>query len=154
MGKGYEHYGYPHLCGWIEALLTLNPRDWTQSEISLSLSETFSEPDKPTSLASVNRAIKVLEQYGVVEKSGSRKRGYIYRITPESTLIEKMFQNFVSFNGVMLSKLTILKSSSDKINDKELSTAIEKEIRGYKLWDKILKDILNAFQTANDSWRV
>ncbi|GAG86448.1 unnamed protein product, partial [marine sediment metagenome] len=80
IGKTYNQYGYPEYCGWVEGLLHLEQREWSQKVISERLSELFPASKYPTSVPSISRALKILEEYGVVEKSGSRKIGYKYRI--------------------------------------------------------------------------
>ena len=59
MGETYEKYGYPDYCGWIEGLLLLEPREWSQRGIADRLRELFPASKYPTSISSVNRALNI-----------------------------------------------------------------------------------------------
>ena len=142
VGNTYDNYGYPEYCGWIEGLLLLEPKDWTQKGISERLSELF---PTSTSVPSVNRALKILESYGVIEKEGSRKIGFRYRLQSSSNLALSMFQQFVTLNQVFIAKLEALKTKTQK-KDTQLDKAISTEIKMAKLWNRAIEDILEAMQ--------
>lgn len=147
MGKYYEEFGYPRLCGWIDALLMLEPQDWTQEGISQRLSEIFSETDQPTSLASVNRALKILEKYGTIIKSGSRKLGYKYRAAPSSTILTSMFNQFITTNEKIVRELVELKGVGMGEDDPKLQEIVEFEINGIELFNQLLKNIVTSIET-------
>ncbi|MFX0117610.1 MAG: hypothetical protein ACFFB3_23905 [Candidatus Hodarchaeota archaeon] len=143
LGNTYEQYGYPNLLGWINAILLLEPtRKWTQAEISRKLSEIFLDNDHPTSLASVNRALKVLEQYGAIEKSGSRKLGYSYQLAPSSKLLDSMFQQFIAATHASIEELAQLKREENLDDDPALQWAIKNEIEEGKVWIQLLERML------------
>ncbi|MHA2371328.1 MAG: hypothetical protein ACXADX_21130 [Candidatus Hodarchaeales archaeon] len=143
LGNTYALYGYPNLLGWINAILLLEPgRKWAQAEISQKLSAIFIENDHPTSLASVNRALKVLEQYGAVEKSGSRKLGYSYRLAPSSKLLDSMFHQFIAATHAGIEELAQLKLEENLDDDPALQRAIESEIEEGRVWIQILEKML------------
>jgi DNA-binding transcriptional regulator GbsR (MarR family) len=142
VGKTYDNYGYPEYCGWIEGLLLLEPNDWTQKGISERLSELF---PTSTSVPSVNRALKILESYGIIEKEGSRKIGFRYRLQTSSNLALSMFQQFVTLNQVFIAKLEALYTKTQK-KDTQLEKAISTEIKMAKLWNRAIENILEAMQ--------
>jgi DNA-binding transcriptional regulator GbsR (MarR family) len=144
MGKNYEKYGYPGLAGWIEALLLLEPGKWTQETISTRLSELFPEEDRPTSRASVNRALRLLELYGVVVKSGSRKLGYSYQLDFSSNMITNMFQQFIANNTAFTDELATLKGQFDLDCDQALQTAVDLQIEGYSLFNQVLEKFIES----------
>ncbi len=145
LGNCYEKYGYPAICGWIEGLLSLERKEWTQKAISRRLTEDFSEIDSPTSLASVNRALKILEAYGIVSKSGSRKLGYIYQVASSSNIMTAMFDNFITANKAVIQELSFLREKFNAKDDKELYDVIEGQIDGYTLFNRILEGIISSF---------
>ncbi len=137
----YDQYGYPEYCGWIEGLMLLEPQDWTQRGISTRLSELFPESKYPTSIPSVNRALKVLETYGVVEKSGSRKTGYQYRITSSTNLGISMLQQLILVNINFISSMKELLARNKK-KDAALRRAVNAEIKGIGVWNRALEHVL------------
>ena len=116
LGASYSQYGYPEYCGWVEGLLNLEEKEWTQGLIAQRLSEIFPSSTHPTSVPSISRALKILESYGVVKKSGSRKTGYKYRTRESSGLLSSMFQNMMVINQEFNRKLEML---STKVTEKE-----------------------------------
>jgi len=141
MGEMYESYGYPSYCGWIEGLLLLEREEWSQRKISGRLREFFPESKYPTSITSVNRALKVLEDYGVLEKAGSRKAGYRYRTLSSSGVIATMLERFVAVNQQFIDKLQALSSEGAK-NDPELRRAISYQTIGAKLWNRLIGELI------------
>jgi len=144
LGKNYERYSLPPLCGWIEALLLLEPKDWTQRDISQRLSELFSESDYSTSLSSVNRALKILEDYGAIEKSGSRKIGYTYMLAPSPKMLTNMFLKFISYNDSLIHDLSLLKEDEQFEGDSLLHKVIEAQIEGYTAFTQFLKHFIES----------
>ena len=138
VGNTYDNYGYPEYCGWIEGLLLLEPKGWTQKGISERLSELF---PTSTSVPSVNRALKILESYGIIEKEGSRKIGFRYRLQSSSNLALSMFQQFIALNQVFISNLEALETKSKK-KDQQLDKAITTEIKMAKIWNSAVEQIL------------
>jgi len=144
MGENYEKFGYPSLGGWIEALFMLELGYWTQENISKRLSELFPEADHPTSRASVNRALKLLEIYGVIVKSGSRKLGYRYRLAPNTNMIINMFQQFILNNESFTKELSFLRERYNFDNDQTLEKVVNTQIEGYILFNQILKKVIES----------
>jgi len=142
VGSAYAQYGYPEYCGWIEGLLLLEPKEWTQKGISDRLSELFSTS---TSVPSVNRALKILESYGIVEKDGSRKIGFQYRLQSSTNLAFSMIQQLVTLNQAFIEQLEVLENKNQK-DDQELDKAISTEIAMAKLWNRAIENILEAIQ--------
>ncbi|UCE10507.1 MAG: hypothetical protein JSW61_00850 [Candidatus Thorarchaeota archaeon] len=136
----YDSYGYPEYCGWIEGLMLLETQEWTQQGISVRLRELFPESKYPTSIPSVNRAIKVLETYGVVEKTGSRKTGYKYRVASSTNLGFSMLQHFIAVNQGFIARMKDLSARSKK--DTELRKALNVEIKAMRLWNQALEMVL------------
>jgi len=145
LGKNYERYSLPPLCGWIEALLLLEPKDWTQRDISQRLSELLSEVDYSTSLSSVNRALKILEDYGAIEKFGSRKIGYTYMLAPSPKMLTNMFLKFISYNDTLIHDLALLKEAEQFEGDLLLQNIIEAQIEGYTAFTQFLKHFIESF---------
>ncbi|MFQ5819506.1 MAG: hypothetical protein ACE5I5_05925 [Candidatus Heimdallarchaeota archaeon] len=145
MGENYEKFGYPSLGGWIEALFMLELGYWTQENISKRLTELLPETDHPTSRASVNRAIKLLEIYGVIVKSGSRKLGYRYRLAPSANMIINMFQQFILNNESFIKELSFIKEQYNLDNDQTLKKVVDTQIEGYTLFNQILKKVIESF---------
>ena len=144
IGRSYKQYGYPEYCGWIEGLLNLEMHELTQRDISEKLAEIFPESKYPTSISSVNRALKILETYGVVEKDGSRKEGYSYRSVPAAGLVTSMLQQLLYVNEQYIIELEAL--SSKKLGkDKNLREAITYQRDGAKTWNTAVEQILGQF---------
>jgi len=141
MGETYESYGYPSYCGWIEGLLLLEREEWSQRKISDRLREFFPESKYPTSITSVNRALKVLEDYGVIEKAGSRRTGYRYRSLSSSGVIATMLERFVAVNQQFVDKLQALSVSGAKA-DSELRRAISYQVGAAKVWSKLIGELI------------
>jgi DNA-binding transcriptional regulator GbsR (MarR family) len=142
IGTTYDQYGYPEYCGWIEGLLLLEPKKWTQREISTRLNALFPESKYPTSVPSVNRALKILENYGVVEKTGSRKTGYHYAIASSSNLVISMLLQFITINRSFIVRLEDLSASIPK-QDSGLSTAVDAELKAARIWDRTLSRVVD-----------
>lgn len=145
MGEMYESYGYPSYCGWIEGLLMLESDEWSQRKISNRLRELFPELKYPTSITSVNRALKILEDYGVVEKAGSRKTGYRYSSISSSGVIATMLERFVVANQQFMDMMEALFARSPK-NDSALKKAISYEIDVGRTWSKLIGDLLESIR--------
>ncbi|MHA2093078.1 MAG: hypothetical protein ACW98F_00345, partial [Candidatus Hodarchaeales archaeon] len=122
LAKYWESYGLPGLSGYIDALLWLEQRDdWTQVAISKRLKSLFgNESDYPTSIASVNRAIKINVQYGTLYRRGTHKLGYSYHVADDASMLEMMFQRFIDINTGMMDTLSNLLSSEVETSDPEL----------------------------------
>ncbi len=142
VGRAYEHYGYPPYCGWIEGLLLLEPNEWTQKGISTRLSNLFSTS---TSVPSVNRALKILESYGIVEKSGSRKIGFSYRLQSSSNLILSMFHQLLTINQEFITMLRAIETQNRQA-DSGLARAISTEISMAEVWNKAMEQIIASIQ--------
>ena len=143
IGKTYDTYGYPEYCGWIEGLLHLENREWSQKAISERLGELFPASKYPTSVPSISRALKILEEYGVVEKTGSRKTGYRYTIVNSSNLIQSMVHQLMAVNTDFVSKLEVL-AGKNKKKDADLKRATDIQIKMAKLWNQALLQLLNS----------
>jgi DNA-binding transcriptional regulator GbsR (MarR family) len=143
IGKSYDTYGYPEYCGWIEGLLHLENKEWTQKMISERLGELFPASKYPTSVPSINRALKILEEYGVVEKTGSRKTGYRYSIVTSSNLVQSMVHNMMAVNTDFIGKLKVL-AGKNKKKDADLKKATDIQIKMAKLWNQALLQLLNS----------
>jgi DNA-binding transcriptional regulator GbsR (MarR family) len=150
LGKNYERYSLPPLCGWIEALLLLEPKDWTQRDLSQRLSELFSDDDYSTSLSSVNRALKILEDYGAIEKSGSRKLGYTYNLASSSKMLTNIFLRFISYNDSFIYDLSVLKKNKQLEDDSVLQNTIEAQIEGYTAFTQFLKQFIETFDLEEE----
>ena len=135
IGASYAQYGYPEYCGWIEGLLLLETKDWTQRGIAKRLTEIFPESKYPTSVSSVNRALKILEGYGVVEKTGSRKTGFRYRKLTSSGLVSSMLQQLIVINQEFIRGLESLSGKGIK-EDKELKKAIAYQMEAAMIWNR------------------
>lgn len=148
IGKTYEKYGYPEYCGWIEGLLLLEQKEWSQRSISKRLGELFPASKYPTSVPSVNRALKLLETYGVVEKAGSRRTGYRYRLLTSSNLISSMLQQLLLINQDFKSKMELL--ASKKNIDSELDRAISYQIQMAETWNNATEMLLSSISKKED----
>ena len=145
IGKAYHDYGYPEYCGWIEGLLLLELKEWSQKGISEQLGELFS---KSTSVPSVNRALKLLESFGIVEKTGSRKIGYHYRLQPSSNLAFLMFQQLLAVNQAFIANLQSLETKTHK-GDSELNKAIKTELAMAELWNHAIEKVLESMRNKH-----
>ena len=145
MGETYESYGYPEYCGWIEGLLLLERGQWSQREISSRLHEVFPDSKYPTSITSVNRALKLLEDYGVIEKAGSRKAGYRYRSLSSTSMIASMLERFVVVNQVFIDKLEVLLARVSK-SDLKLARAVSYQIGAAKVWSDLMSDLVASIK--------
>jgi DNA-binding transcriptional regulator GbsR (MarR family) len=145
IGKTYDTYGYPEYCGWIEGLLMLEPKEWTQQGISDRLKELFSDSKYPTSVPSVNRALKILESYGLILKTGSRKSGYRYSLVSASNIVSSMFHQLLVVNQEFIKKMEALKSKNRKV-DSNLSRAISSQISNAKAWNRVVEQIIESMQ--------
>jgi DNA-binding transcriptional regulator GbsR (MarR family) len=143
IGTTYDQYGYPNYCGWIEGLLLLEPKEWTQRGISEQLNKLFPESKYPTSIPSVNRALKILETYGVVEKQGSRKTGYRYRIDTSANLVFSMLQQLIAVNRNSMSSLKALLDRNQR-KDSGLRRAIYAELKAMRMWNHALEMVMES----------
>ncbi len=143
IGKTYDHYGYPEYCGWVEGLLQLENKQWSQKSISERLTELFPESKYPTSIPTINRALKMLEGYGVVEKTGSRKTGYQYCATTSSNLLGSMIHHLMMVNNDFVSKLEIL-TAKNKKKDSDLKRATNIQIKMAGQWNRALQLLLES----------
>jgi hypothetical protein len=84
--------------------------------------------DFPTSLTSVNRALKSMELNKLILKRGSRKTGYKYYLNTLSGIPVGFFQKILAVNTKNLMDLQILKKEIVKSDDKSLLDGIETEI--------------------------
>jgi DNA-binding transcriptional regulator GbsR (MarR family) len=141
IGETYVLYGYPEYCGWIEGLLLLESKEWSQAGIAKRLGEIFPDSKYPTSISSVNRALKLLENYGVVEKAGSRRTGYQYRILSSSNLIASMLQQLNSISQNFIKKMRALKAKGLK-KDRGLGKAIAYQIDVAQEWIELCEGML------------
>ncbi|TFH07550.1 MAG: hypothetical protein E4H14_08235 [Candidatus Thorarchaeota archaeon] len=143
IGKTYDHYGYPEYCGWVEGLLQLELGPWSQKSISERLTEIFPASKFPTSVPSINRALKILEEYGVVEKTGSRKTGYQYSSVTSSNLVSSMVQQLMMVNIEFINKLEFL-AAKNKKNDIDLKRASTTQINMARQWNRALELLLES----------
>ena len=123
--------------------MLLEPQDWTQRGISTRLRELFPESKYPTSIPSVNRALKVLETFGVVVKTGSRKTGYMYQIVSSTSLGISMLQQLIVVNQNFMANMKDL-SARNKKKDAALRRALNAEIKGIEVWNKALEMVLES----------
>ncbi len=149
IGLSYSQYGYPEYCGWIEGLLLLETKDWTQQAIAKRLTEIFPDSKYPTSVSSVNRALKILETYGVIEKTGSRKTGYRYRMLTSSGLVASMLQQLVMINNEFMQRLVALQGKELE-KDKELKRAITYQMEAAQIWNKAVEELMVSFSEDSE----
>lgn len=147
IGKTYQQYGYPEYCGWVEGLLQLENKEWTQKGISERLAEIFSASKYPTSVPSINRALKLLEDYGVVEKSGSRKTGYRYSAVTSSNLVTSMVHQLIMVNNDFITKMELLEIKNKK-RDTDLKKATNSQISMARQWNRALSLLLETTSSA------
>jgi DNA-binding transcriptional regulator GbsR (MarR family) len=145
IGKTYETYGYPEYCGWIEGLLMLEQKEWTQHGISDRLKELFPDSKYPTSVPSVNRALKILESYGIILKTGSRKSGYRYNLVSSSNIVSSMFHQLLVVNQDFIKKMEALSSKNRKV-DSDLTKAISSQITMAEIWNRAIEQIIESMQ--------
>ncbi|MFW9956718.1 MAG: hypothetical protein ACFFCT_01490 [Candidatus Odinarchaeota archaeon] len=149
IGESYTKYGYPDYCGWIEGLLLLEPREWSQRGIADRLTELFPASKYPTSVSSVNRALKILECYGVIERAGSRKTGYKYRLLSSSSLVASMLQQLIAVNQDFIRKMEHL-ALRDQKGDADLERAISYQISVARVWNNAVEDLLEAISEDSE----
>ncbi|MHA1934281.1 MAG: hypothetical protein ACW97A_03275 [Candidatus Thorarchaeota archaeon] len=149
IGHTYDQYGYPEYCGWIEGLLLLEPKEWSQRSITKRLKELFPASKYPTSISSVNRALKILESFGVLEKAGSRKIGYQYRLASSSNLVTSMLHQLIFVNQDFIKKLEVLTTKSQK-SDSELKRAMSYQIKMAQSWNKALELLIESIRDEKD----
>ncbi|MFX1570980.1 MAG: hypothetical protein ACFFCV_21795 [Promethearchaeota archaeon] len=149
IGSSYQDYGFPPICGWIEALLGIKKKGLTQVEISYLLSTIMDDKNIGTSVSSVNRALKILVPYGSVIRKGTAKEGYQYELNTNPEFFDMFIQNFINVNKITLRSLEKLKQNCLKAEDTNLIEAIENEIVYLKYMDDYLiesKKILDSFK--------
>ena len=141
LAKYWEGYGLPGLSGYIDALLWLEQRDdWTQVTIAKRLKELFGDKsDYPTSIASINRAIKLNVHYGTLFRRGSHKLGYSYHVSDDASMLEMMFQRFIDINKRMMDILSDLQSSEVENTDPELFNAVQIQNIGIQIYNESLE---------------
>lgn len=142
IGETYDEYGYPEYCGWVEGLLLMEPEEWTQQAISERLGEILPEPKHPTSVPSVNRALRLLEGYGIVHRSGSRRTGYTYQLLDSANMASSMLQQLAVVNDRFIERM---KEIEKKSKDKQVTAAARAEIRMAKSWQSVLEQVLASF---------
>ncbi|MHA2364422.1 MAG: hypothetical protein ACXAC7_10725 [Candidatus Hodarchaeales archaeon] len=148
IGKIYQDYGFPAITGWIEGLMALECKkgqQWSQKDISMGLEKIFPStkyPDIPTSVPSVNRALKIMESYGVLIKTGSRKLGYYYQLNQGSDYITAMFESFININHKAMAKLKDLLELNNLNQDKKLYDVIKTQMIGFKVFNEMIKELL------------
>jgi hypothetical protein len=123
--------------------MLLEPQEWTQRGISSRLRELFPESKYPTSVPSVNRALKVLETYGVVQKTGSRRTGYQYQIATSTSFGISMLQQLILVNSNFITSMKGLLVRNKK-KDPALRRAVNAEIKGMGVWNRALEKILDS----------
>jgi hypothetical protein len=145
----WRSHSLPGLSGYIDALLWLEQRDdWTQSAISSRLKELLGDKSKyPTSVASVNRAIKANVQFGTVVRKGSHKLGYSYQAAVDATMLTNMFKKFIDQNEIIIEELSELKTSDLETSDPELFQAIQAQIVGIEVYNDSLIEGYNSLLT-------
>lgn len=146
LAKNYEEYSFPTLCGWIEALMHLEPKKWTQKDLSNRLSELFTNPDSTTSLSSVNRAVKILEEYGTILKTGSRKIGYYYTLSPDSQVVINMFQHMLNTNNIFINELAAILKTENLSKDEKLQKTIRGQLTEAEKLSKFLVNLLDSYK--------
>lgn len=154
--KYYEDFGIPGLCGWIDTLFLIEPQDrngnqWTQRSISSRLQELFPKAKYPTSVPSINRAIKINEKYGTVLKKGSHKIGYSYIPTSGTEMITKIFEGFIDKTNICISDLKALLIESQD-TDPTLKKITEEQILGYTAYVQLLEYALSYFEEKLSDW--
>jgi hypothetical protein len=147
--KYYEEYGIPGLCGWIDTLFLLEPQDpsghqWTQRAISKRLLELFPHGKYPTSVSSINRAIKINEKYGTVLKEGTHKTGYTYTTTSGPEMITNIFEGFIEKTNICINDLQQLQGDCQD-SDPILKKVLDEQILGYNAYVQLLEYALNFF---------
>ena len=140
IGETYALYGYPEACGWIEGLLHLETGNWTQTGISQKLKEILPESKYPTSVPSINRAMKILETYGVVSKAGSRRAGFSYTLAPTSTLVSTMLSQMIASYEVFIEKMQ--KIGKQGKEDKDLKRAVKRQVSMAREWNAVISKSL------------
>ncbi|UCE13376.1 MAG: hypothetical protein JSV04_14470 [Candidatus Heimdallarchaeota archaeon] len=153
--KYYEEYGIPGLCGWIDTLFLLEPKilkdhPWTQRSISKRLTELFPNGKYPTSVSSINRAIKINVKYGTVLKEGTHKTGYTYTPTTGTEMITKIFEGFIDKTNVCIDNLQDLLTQSQD-SDSHLTSILKDQIDGYNAYVQLLEYTLNFFEKEHSS---
>ncbi|MFX0070302.1 MAG: hypothetical protein ACFFAO_04345 [Candidatus Hermodarchaeota archaeon] len=143
MGEAYKAYGFPQITGWIKAVLYLENRELGQVEISEKITEILSNEDAPTSVPSVNRALKIMEGYRAIVKSGTRKKGYTYKINPFKNIPLGLFRRFSTINKNTIKNLNNLRVDLNQTEDKGLTDAIEKEIESNQSLLNLIEKILH-----------
>ncbi len=146
----YEEHGIPGLCGWIDTLFLLEPQDlnghqWTQRTIAKRLTDLFPGGKYPTSVSSINRAIKINEKYGTVLKEGTHKTGYTYKATSGAEMIVKIFEGFIDKTNVCIKDLQQLMEKCQD-SDPTLKQFLEEQIFGYNAYVQLLEYALNFFK--------
>ena len=112
--------------------------------ISKRLKELFGHESRyPTSVPSINRAIKHNVQFGTITKKGNHKHGYSYHVAEDSAMLTYMFQRFIDQNNDMLKKMAHLQQSSLVKNDSDLLQAIQIQILGIQIYNDSLQYGLN-----------
>ncbi|WP_455143226.1 hypothetical protein [Candidatus Hodarchaeum mangrovi] len=140
MAEFWQEYGLPGTCGYIDALLWLEPQEWSQNAISDRLKELLANKNQyPVSISSINRAIKINVYYGTVIKEGSHKIGYIYRVATDSDMFTGFFQRFINLNSIMIEKLRTIETLEMKDEDPNLKKAIDVQIKGLEMYSQFLE---------------
>ena len=109
------------------------------------MKELFPDTKYPTSVPSVNRALKVLESYGIILKAGSRKSGYRYSLVSSSNIVSSMFYQLLVINQEFITKMNEL-SRRTKKTDRELNRAISTQLSVAKTWNKVVEQLIESMQ--------
>ena len=144
MGKSYSDFGFPDIFGWIEALLSFNKLEMTQHEMSNELSKVFDNPDTPTSVSSINRALKIMEQYKIIQKTGSRKIGYKYCRNPNYEISSSVIVGVLESSEKSLQRYSKLKNIIENTDDTELLEELNIQIEGFSFLIEILEERLST----------
>lgn len=146
LGDAYHENGIPEIIGWIEALMSIKKSTMTQKEISDELTSLFNDIDNPTSVSSVNRAIKTMLSLDLLNKEGSRKIGYKYSLNSDFDLITNVFQTILASNKKFLKRISRLRDDSGIKNDKDLISSIENQWEIYTTLQNSLEGILESLK--------
>ncbi|MFW9908935.1 MAG: hypothetical protein ACFFEF_10200 [Candidatus Thorarchaeota archaeon] len=128
LSEMYKKYDYPDYCGWIEGLLLLEPDEWTLDRISKRLSEMLPASENPVLNSEISKALKTLESYSVIEKTGSEESGYQYRLVSSSSLVSAMLQRVIIVNQGFVRRMKDL-AAKDLKDDTDLEQAISMYLR-------------------------
>lgn len=155
LGSTYKEYGMSANLGWIEGILGLEDQELMQAEISEALRDIMGNEKLGTSISSVNRALRVLKNYGAIKESGSAKIGFKYRISMEYDFFEIFMQSFLRLNKKALRSLKKMHKeaiavSEDNLLDEQLINAIKNEITYMQLMDEYLVQCIQLLKNIKE----